>query len=155
MGTIFVLALMCYVYFVLIWGLITYTVIHEGTSLSMLFGAPALITLADLQGEVHGHTTWSDGAASVAEMAEAARQRGYRYWSVSDHSIGLGVVQGVDGAQLRQQAEEIAAVNARYAEQGVDFRLFQGTEVEILGERRPAALQATPLFDANASRMRS
>lgn len=46
MSTIFVLALMCYVYFILIWGLITHTVIHEGTSLTMLFGVPALITLA-------------------------------------------------------------------------------------------------------------
>ena len=95
---------------------------------------PDLLTLDDIQGEVHGHTTWSDGKASVAEMAEAARQRGYRYWNVSDHSVGLGIVQGVDGAQLEKQAEEIAAVNAKYAEAGVDFRLLQGTEVEILGD---------------------
>ncbi len=95
---------------------------------------PDLITLSDIQGEVHGHTTWSDGQASVKEMAEAARLRGYAYWTVSDHSIGLGVVQGVDAAQLRQQAEEIAAVNADYAAQGIDFRLLQGIEVEILAD---------------------
>ena len=70
---------------------------------------PDLIQVADLQGELHGHTTWSDGRASVAEMAEAARRRGYRYWSVSDHSIGLGIVQGVDAEKLARQRAEIDA----------------------------------------------
>ena len=95
---------------------------------------PALITLADLQGELHGHTTWSDGAASVAEMADAARARGYRYWLVSDHSVGLGIVQGVDAEKLRWQRAEIDAYNRRCEEEGVDFRLLQGSEVEILAD---------------------
>ncbi|GIV70917.1 DNA polymerase/3'-5' exonuclease PolX [Caldilinea sp.] len=95
---------------------------------------PALITLADLQGELHGHTTWSDGAASVAEMADAARARGYRYWLVSDHSVGLGIVQGVDAEKLRRQRAEIDAYNRRCEEEGVDFRLLQGSEVEILAD---------------------
>ncbi|MBK8794915.1 MAG: hypothetical protein IPM07_00210 [Anaerolineales bacterium] len=64
---------------------------------------PALITLDALQGELHGHTTWSDGARSVAEMGDAARARGYTYWNVSDHSVGLGIVQGVDADKLRRQ----------------------------------------------------
>lgn len=95
---------------------------------------PALITLADLQGELHGHTTWSDGTASVAEMADAARARGYRYWLVSDHSVGLGIVQGVDAEKLRRQRSEIDAYNRRCTETGVDFRLLQGSEVEILAD---------------------
>ncbi|BAM01542.1 MULTISPECIES: DNA polymerase/3'-5' exonuclease PolX [Caldilinea] len=95
---------------------------------------PALITLADLQGELHGHTTWSDGTASVAEMADAARARGYRYWLVSDHSVGLGIVQGVDAEKLRRQRAEIDAYNRRCAEAGIDFRLLQGSEVEILAD---------------------
>ena len=95
---------------------------------------PDLITLADIRGELHGHTTWSDGTASVAEMAEAARARGYSYWNVSDHSVGLGVVQGVDGAQLLEQAAEIAALNQRYAADGIDFRLLRGSEVEVLAD---------------------
>ncbi|MCB0161733.1 MAG: hypothetical protein KDD83_26530, partial [Caldilineaceae bacterium] len=95
---------------------------------------PELITLADIRGELHGHTTWSDGTASIAEMAEAARARGYSYWNVSDHSVGLGVVQGVDGAQLQEQAAEIAALNQRYAADGVDFRLLRGSEVEVLAD---------------------
>lgn len=93
---------------------------------------PQLITEQDILGELHGHTTWSDGKASVAEMAEAARNKGYRYWNVSDHSIGLGVTQGVDADALAAQRQEIDALNERYAAAGIDFRLIQGTEVEIL-----------------------
>jgi DNA polymerase (family 10) len=95
---------------------------------------PELITLDQLQGELHSHTTWSDGVASVAEMAEAARARGYRYWNVSDHSVGLGIVQGVDAEKLRRQRAEIDAYNRHCAEQGIDFRLLQGSEVEILAD---------------------
>ncbi len=95
---------------------------------------PQLIEQGQISGEVHGHTTWSDGKASVAEMAEAARSKGYRYWAVTDHSIGLGVTGGVDGAALIAQRREIDAVNDRFAAAGVDFRLIQGTEVEVLGD---------------------
>jgi len=97
-------------------------------------GLPTLVTLADIQGELHGHTTWSDGTGSVGEMAEVARARGYSYWVVSDHSVGLGIVQGVDADKLRRQRMEIDAYNARCAEQGIDFRLLQGSEVEILAD---------------------
>ncbi len=62
---------------------------------------PTLIALEDIQGECHGHSTWSDGTASIAQMAEAARARGYSYWTVADHSVGLGIVQGVDADALR------------------------------------------------------
>lgn len=95
---------------------------------------PQLIEIGDLRGELHGHTTWSDGTASVMEMAEAAHARGYRYWNVSDHSVGLGVVQGVDAEKLRRQRVEIDAANRHFAEQGIDFRLLQGSEVEILAD---------------------
>lgn len=95
---------------------------------------PLLVELGDLQGELHGHTTWSDGTASVLEMAEAALARGYRYWNVSDHSVGLGVVQGVDAEKLRRQRVEIDAANRHFAAQGIDFRLLQGSEVEILAD---------------------
>ncbi len=95
---------------------------------------PRLIEAGDLRGEFHSHTTWSDGRGSVAEMAEAARAKGYEYWTVSDHSVGLGVVQGVDGARLLAQAAEIREANRRYAEQGIAFRVLQGSEVEILAD---------------------
>ncbi len=95
---------------------------------------PQLIAGENILGEVHGHTTWSDGKSPVAEMAEAARSRGYRYWAVTDHSVGLGVTRGVDAAALLEQRREIDEVNDRYAADGIDFRLLQGTEVEVLGD---------------------
>ncbi|MBK8045726.1 MAG: DNA polymerase/3'-5' exonuclease PolX [Anaerolineales bacterium] len=97
-------------------------------------GLPRLITRADIRGELHGHTTWSDGTESVAAMAAAAMARGYRYWAVTDHSVGLGIVQGVDGERLRKQRAEIDAVNSQWAEEGIDFALLQGSEVEILAD---------------------
>ncbi|MBI1294558.1 DNA polymerase/3'-5' exonuclease PolX [bacterium] len=95
---------------------------------------PDLITVDHIVGEIHGHTDWSDGQATLVEMAEAARRRGYRYWCVTDHSAGLGVTGGLDGERLHAQAKEIAALNEKYAADGVDFRLLRGTEVEILAD---------------------
>ncbi len=95
---------------------------------------PRLLELDDIQGELHGHSTWSDGTASIAEMAAAAQRRGYRYWAVCDHSVGLGMVNGLDAGRLAQQAAEIAALNRGWQEQGVDFRLLRGSEVEILAD---------------------
>ncbi len=96
---------------------------------------PELITIDDIQGELHGHSTWSDGSASIEEMAEAARARGYRYWSVADHSIGLGIVQGVDGPQLSAQAEEIDALNRRYAEPRRRFSAVAQRRGRSIGRR--------------------
>lgn len=95
---------------------------------------PRLITQADVQGEVHGHTTFSDGHNSIAEMAEAARSRGHRYWLVSDHSVGLGITGGVDAAKLAEQRAEIDRLHKQWQAEGVDFRLALGTEVEILAD---------------------
>ena len=95
---------------------------------------PKLIRLQDIRGELHGHSTWSDGRATIAEMAEAARARGYSYWAVTDHSVGLGVTGGLDPQAAQRQAEEIAEINRRYQEQGIDFRVLQGVEVEILAD---------------------
>ncbi len=95
---------------------------------------PTLLEVGDIRGELHGHSTWSDGTASIAEMGDAARSRGYSYWNVADHSAGLGMVGGLDAERLRQQAIEIAAVNQTYVEAGIDFRLLRGTEVEILAD---------------------
>lgn len=95
---------------------------------------PRLVELQDIRGELHGHSTWSDGTASIEAMAEAARARGYQYWALCDHSVGLGMVGGLDGARLQEQAAEIARLNARYVAEGIDFRLLRGTEVEILAD---------------------
>jgi DNA polymerase (family X) len=93
---------------------------------------PKLIRLEDIRGELHGHSTWSDGTAEIAEMAAAAQARGYDYWALCDHSVGLGMVNGLDGARLAAQAEVIRSLNAQYEKDGLDFRLLRGVEVEIL-----------------------
>jgi DNA polymerase (family 10) len=67
-------------------------------------------------------------------MAETARRRGYSYWVVSDHSVGLGMVGGLDAERLKAQAQEIERLNQGWANEGVDFRLLRGTEVEILAD---------------------
>jgi DNA polymerase (family 10) len=95
---------------------------------------PPLIELAAIRGELHGHTTWSDGTATIAEMADAAYRRGYQYWNVADHSAGLGMVGGLDSERIQRQASEIAAINQRYADAGLNFRLLRGSEVEILAD---------------------
>jgi len=88
---------------------------------------PRLIELSDIQGDLHIHTDWSDGAVSLTQMAEAARARGYRYAVISDHSHGLGVASGLTVERLQAQRAEIERLNQAYS----DFRLLQGAEVEI------------------------
>jgi DNA polymerase (family 10) len=88
---------------------------------------PPLVEVADIRGDLHSHTTWSDGKASVDEMARAARDLGYEYLAVCDHTPNVRVVPGLDADGLRAQAEEIAAVNDRLA----PFRVLRGTECDI------------------------
>lgn len=88
---------------------------------------PQLVEAKDIRGDLQMHTTWSDGTASVAEMAAAAAARGLEYILISDHSPSLGVARGLSVERLRQQWEEIAAVNAA----GGPVRVLRGAEVEI------------------------
>ncbi|HEY1318232.1 MAG TPA: helix-hairpin-helix domain-containing protein [Gaiella sp.] len=88
---------------------------------------PALVELADIRGDLHSHTTWSDGRASVREMALAARDRGYEYLAICDHTENVRVVPGLDADAVRRQGEEIAAANDELA----PFRILRGIEVDI------------------------
>jgi DNA polymerase (family 10) len=88
---------------------------------------PPLLERSDIRGDLHMHTTWSDGKASVLEMALAARELGYEYVAICDHTPNVRVVPGLDADDLRRQAEEIAAVNEEVA----PFRVLRGTEVDI------------------------
>jgi DNA polymerase (family 10) len=90
--------------------------------------APAgLVELADVRGDLHCHTTWSDGRASVAEMARAARARGYEYLAICDHTPNVRVVPGLDARDLERQALEIEAVN----EAETPFRVLRGVECDL------------------------
>jgi DNA polymerase (family X) len=88
---------------------------------------PRLVEVADVRGDLHSHTTWSDGRASVLEMATAARDLGYEYLAICDHTQNVRVVPGLDADDLRRQGEEIAAANDELA----PFRVLRGTEVDI------------------------
>jgi DNA polymerase (family 10) len=91
---------------------------------------PHLITGADLKGDLHTHTTYSDGANSIEEMALAARGRGYEYMLITDHSQGLGVAGGLSADDFERQRQEILALNERLA----PFRVLSGVELEIRGD---------------------
>jgi DNA polymerase (family 10) len=93
---------------------------------------PPLVELGDIRGDLHSHTTWSDGRASVEEMARAARERGYDYLAICDHTPAVGAVPGLTGDDVRRQAEEIAAANELLA----PFRVLRGIECDILPDGR-------------------
>ena len=71
---------------------------------------PPLVELAQIRGDLHAHTTWSDGRASVEEMALAAIERGYEYLAICDHTPAVGAVRGLTADDLRRQALEITDV---------------------------------------------
>ncbi len=91
-------------------------------------GTPRLVERGDITGDLHLHTTWSDGTASLERMVQAAAERGYRYVAITDHSPSVGVVSGLDAARLRAQATEISRVQQEYP----DIAILRGCEVDIL-----------------------
>ena len=88
---------------------------------------PELVELAQIRGDLHVHTKWSDGRATVLEMGTAARDSGYEYLAICDHTPNVSVVPGLDGDALRRQAVEIAAANEALA----PFRVLRGVECDI------------------------
>jgi DNA polymerase (family X) len=93
---------------------------------------PALVGLDDICGDLHCHSTWSDGRASVEEMGRAARERGYEYLAICDHTPAVGAVRGLTPDDVRRQAEEVAAANEKLA----PFRVLRGIECDILPDGR-------------------
>ena len=93
---------------------------------------PALLELPQIRGDLHAHTTWSDGRQSVEEMARAARERGYDYLAICDHTPAVGAVRGLTPDDVQRQGEEIAAAN----EALTPFRVLRGIECDILPDGR-------------------
>jgi len=91
---------------------------------------PDLISPADIRGDLHVHTKWSDGAHDLEEIVEAARARKYQYLAITDHSKGLGVAHGLDESRVRRQMEAIDAANRK----AKGFRILKGIEVDIRGD---------------------
>jgi DNA polymerase (family 10) len=88
---------------------------------------PALVERVDVRGDLHCHTTWSDGRAAVLEMGEAAAALGYEYLAICDHTPSVGAVPGLDADALRRQAVEIARADEALA----PFRVLRGVECDI------------------------
>ena len=90
---------------------------------------PALVTRADLRGDVHMHTTETDGRATLEEMAEAARELGYQYIAITDHSKSLAMANGLDEARVEAFAARVRRLNESGA---LGIRVFSGLECDIL-----------------------
>ncbi len=102
---------------------------QDGTTIERAeAGLPHLVDIADIKGDLHMHTTWSDGAATIRGMARAAVERGYSYIAITDHSPSTRVAGGLDGAALRSQAAEIDRVQRDFP----NIRILRGCEVDIL-----------------------
>jgi DNA polymerase (family 10) len=93
---------------------------------------PRLVERSEIRGDLHVHSTWSDGRASIEDMARAAAGLGYEYVAICDHTPAVGAVRGVTADDLRRQADEIAAAN----EQLAPFRVLRGVECDILPDGR-------------------
>lgn len=92
---------------------------------------PKLIEIRNLKGELHAHSTWSDGKNSIEEMVQAAMKQGHKYLAITDHSQSLGIANGLTEKRVEQQREEIAKVRKTLNN---DFVLLHGTEMEILAD---------------------
>ncbi|HYD01869.1 MAG TPA: PHP domain-containing protein [Phycisphaerales bacterium] len=92
---------------------------------------PVLVELGDIRGDLHAHTTSSDGANTIEEMAAAAQARGYEYLAITDHSKSLKITDGLDEKRLRRQMASIDRLNAKLPTSAT-FRVLKGSEVDIL-----------------------
>ena len=88
---------------------------------------PALVGSDDVRGDVQMHTTWSDGSATLEEMAAAAKERGYQYIAVTDHSVSVRVANGLTEERFRRQWKEIEGLNDRLS----PFRVLKAVELEV------------------------
>jgi DNA polymerase (family 10) len=105
--------------------------LREGTfeiKLAKENNLPNLITLNDLKGALHNHSTWSDGLNSIAEMANACKKMGLSYFGIADHSKAAFYANGLSEERIIQQHAEIDKIN----EKNTDFKIFKGIECDIL-----------------------
>jgi DNA polymerase (family X) len=93
---------------------------------------PQLVTLADIRGDLHVHSTWTDGTAGIEDMARAAKALGYQYIALTDHSRRIAMVHGLDPRRLSSQMREIDRLNEKL--DGVT--VLKGIEVDILKDGR-------------------
>ena len=95
---------------------------------------PKLLEWTDLKGSLHNHSTWSDGHAMLEEIAKGMRDLGCAYWAITDHSRSSFQAHGLEPARLREQIQAVGEINKLLANEGTEFRLLTGSEVDILSE---------------------
>lgn len=93
---------------------------------------PRLIEWTDLKGSLHNHSEWSDGRGTLEEIARNMIELGLSYWAITDHSKASFQANGLDPERLEKQIEAVAEVNKKLEDEGEEFRLLTGTEVDIL-----------------------
>ncbi|MFB3887540.1 MAG: DNA polymerase/3'-5' exonuclease PolX [Thermodesulfobacteriota bacterium] len=91
---------------------------------------PKLVSEAEIKGDFHVHSNWSDGTASIEEIARAAEKRGYQYVAVCDHTKSLRIAHGLDESRLMKKIEEIDRIN----EKTKNFQVLKGVELDILSD---------------------
>lgn len=96
---------------------------------------PRLLEWTELKGSLHNHTNWSDGHDTIEEVADYMQELGCQYWAISDHSKSSFQAHGLEPERLRKQIKEIRELNKKFADEGIDFRLLAGTEVDILKDK--------------------
>ena len=84
-----------------------------------------------LRGDLQMHSRWSDGSATIAEMADAAKERSYEYIAITDHSKGLKIAGGIDERALKRQGMEIAKVNVALSKAGAHLRVLRSIEMNL------------------------
>ncbi|MGA8969854.1 MAG: DNA polymerase/3'-5' exonuclease PolX [Pseudolabrys sp.] len=89
---------------------------------------PRLVTVEDIRGDLHAHSNWTDGTATIEEMATAAQAFGYEYMALTDHSRRVSMAHGLDPARVSRQIREIDRLNAKLK----GFTILKGIEVDIL-----------------------
>lgn len=98
-----------------------------------------------LNGDLQMHTTWSDGGGTIAEMAAAAMERGYKFIGITDHTQDLKIAGGLDETRLAEQGREIGALNKQLRQRGIDFTVLRSAEMNLspegAGDMRPTALR--------------
>ena len=93
---------------------------------------PRLVELKDIKGDFHCHTNWDGGEHSILEMAERAISLGYKYIGIADHTQSLKIENGLDEKRLVEQRKEIDLLNKDFEKKGIEFKVLQGSEVDIL-----------------------
>ena len=105
---------------------------HGEIDAALAHALPALVRFEDLKGDLHTHSDWTDGRDTLGDMVRRARDKGYAYVAVTDHSVGLGMTNGLNLERIAARNKEIAKLNAELA----PFRVLIGTELEIRADGR-------------------